>query len=99
MASKKGFKLKQEVSSFFFQQEEPAPEEILQEEVKTKTRPAPEDELQGRPEESRETKSRRLQLLVYPSIYKALEKEAKKRKISVNELINRVLEKHTKGAN
>ena len=38
-----------------------------------------------------ETKSRRLQLLVYPSIYKALEKEAKERRISVNSAINLVL--------
>lgn len=45
-----------------------------------------------------ETKSRRLQLLIRPSTDKALTKEAKRKRISKNELINQILEAHTKGA-
>ena len=45
-----------------------------------------------------ETKSVRLQLLIRPRTNKALAKEAKKRRISKNELINQILEEHTKGA-
>lgn len=43
-----------------------------------------------------ETKSRRIQSLVKPSTYKALEKTAKTNKISINELINIILEKEMK---
>lgn len=45
-----------------------------------------------------ETKSDRLQLLIRPSTNKALAKEARRRRISKNELINQILEAHTKGA-
>lgn len=50
------------------------------------------------PAEIRETKSDRLQLLIRPSVNKALAKEAKRRRISKNELISQILEEHTKGA-
>ena len=44
------------------------------------------------------TKSKHLHLLIRPDTDKALAKEAKKRRISKNELINQILEEHTKGA-
>lgn len=40
----------------------------------------------------KETKSKRLQLLIRPSTDKALTKEAKRKRISKNELINQILE-------
>lgn len=43
--------------------------------------------------EKPEAKSRRIQSLIKPSLYKALEKTAKVNKISINELINIILEK------
>lgn len=44
-----------------------------------------------------ETKSRRLQLLMQPSLHAKLKDMAKDKKISVNELIHTVLEEYTKG--
>jgi len=46
--------------------------------------------------EKPETKSRRVQWLIKPSTHKALEKTAKENKISVNELINIILENEMK---
>lgn len=45
--------------------------------------------------EKPETKSDRLQLLIYPSVNKALAKEAKRKRISKNDLINQILKTHT----
>jgi len=42
----------------------------------------------------RETKSKRLNLLLYPSIYQDLEKIARVDRTSVNELINSVLDEY-----
>ena len=44
--------------------------------------------------EQRETKSKRLNLLVKPSLYRNMEKIATMERISTNELINRVLESY-----
>ena len=44
-----------------------------------------------------ETKSRRVQSLIKPSIYNALEKLAKENNISINELINLILQKEIEG--
>lgn len=66
--------------------------------------PEPEAQEAAQPAETpepvaiQETKSRRLQLLIRPSTDKALTKEAKRKRISKNELINQILEAHTKGA-
>ena len=42
----------------------------------------------------RETKSRRTEILLRPSTYKALKAEAEKDERSLNSLINRILEAH-----
>lgn len=42
--------------------------------------------------EETEQKTRRLQLLVYPSIYKAMQILAKKHQVSINNLINIVFD-------
>ncbi len=87
MAEKKSFKV--DVNSLFLSgAEEPAKDPERQE----ATTPA---EI---PAKIRETKSDRLQLLIRPSVNKALAKEAKRQRISKNELINQILEAHTKGA-
>ncbi len=87
MAEKKSFKV--DVNSLFLSgAEEPAQDPEQQEATKPAEIPA----------EIRETKSDRLQLLIRPSVNKALAKEAKRRRISKNELINQILEEHTKGA-
>lgn len=89
MAKKKDFK---NVNDLFISQllgeEEPEP-------VQQETAPAAEPA--GQEPKEQETKSARLQLLIRPSTNKALAKEAKRRRISKNELINQILEEHTKG--
>lgn len=87
---------KQNVSKLFVTVPEEQPEEIQAEPIQEQpaqeaTTEAP--QLPPMPE----TKSKRLQLLIRPTTDKALAKEAKKRRISKNELINRILEEHTKG--
>lgn len=42
----------------------------------------------------KETKSKRLQLLIYPSVYEACKKESDLTGESVNEIINEILKKH-----
>lgn len=42
-----------------------------------------------------ETKSKRVQLLLYPSIYEAMKKKAESRGISLNELANEIMREHT----
>lgn len=42
-----------------------------------------------------ETRSKRVQLLMQPSLYKKLSKAAKKQKRSVNDLIHTILEEYT----
>lgn len=42
-----------------------------------------------------ETKSRRLQLVLQPSLYKKVKKAAQAKKLSVNEYVSRVLEQAT----
>ena len=42
----------------------------------------------------KETKSKRLQMLIYPSIYKACKEEAERQGESVNEIINEILRNH-----
>lgn len=44
-----------------------------------------------------ETKSERLQLLIQPSLKKALKEEAKRQSRSVNDLVNTILEEALKG--
>lgn len=44
---------------------------------------------------TKETKSKRLNLLIYPSIHENLERLAEMQAIKVNELINRVLKEYT----
>ena len=44
-----------------------------------------------------QTKSERLQLLIRPTTKKALQAEAARRHVSVNELINSILEEHLQG--
>lgn len=87
MAEKKSFKV--DVNSFFLSGAEELAKDPERQEATT---PA---EI---PAEIRETKSDRLQLLIRPSVNKALAKEAKRQRISKNELINQILEAHTKGA-
>ena len=48
------------------------------------------------PEYGEETKSRRLQLLLTPSLYDAVKEEAAQRHTSVNELINIILKDATR---
>lgn len=91
MAKKKDFK---NVNDLFISQllgeEEPEP-------VQQETTPAADPAGQEPKAPEQETKSARLQLLIRPSTNKALAKEAKRRRISKNELINQILEEHTKG--
>jgi predicted HicB family RNase H-like nuclease len=47
-------------------------------------------------EDGREIKSKRLNLLIKPTLYRNIEKVATMERISTNELINRVLEKYTR---
>lgn len=68
-----------------------------QEAAQDTTAPAQPEKIPAQ-ETQQETKSDRLQLLIRPSVNKALAKEAKRQRISKNELINRILEAHTKGA-
>lgn len=44
---------------------------------------------------TKETKSKRLNLLIYPSLHEDLERIAKMQAIKVNELVNRVLKEYT----
>jgi predicted HicB family RNase H-like nuclease len=46
--------------------------------------------------QTKETKSKALNLLVKPSAYEALKKEAKEKELSVNETANRILEIYIK---
>lgn len=46
-------------------------------------------------DDDREIKSKRLNLLIKPTLYKNVEKIATMERISTNELINRVLEQYT----
>lgn len=43
------------------------------------------------PQYNEETKSRRLQLLLTPSLYEAIKEKASQERVSVNELINMIL--------
>lgn len=70
-------------------------QEAIQKDAQEETMPAPEPTTQA---PIRETKSRRLQLLVRPSTYKALAKEARKKRKSVNEIANRIFEEYLKEA-
>lgn len=45
----------------------------------------------AQPQYDEETKSRRLQLLITPSLYEAVKAQATKEKVSVNEMINSIL--------
>ena len=47
-------------------------------------------------DDGREIKSKRLNLLIKPTLYKNIEKVATMERISTNELINRVLEQYSK---
>ena len=87
--AKKDFK---NVNDLFITPVQPAAPEPEKRETVRPARPA---EI---PAETQETKSDRLQLLIRPSTNKALAKEAKRKRISKNELINQILEAHTKGA-
>lgn len=49
------------------------------------------------PSRTAESKSKRLQLLVQPSLLEALKKQAKREKLSVNEMINGILWTAVKG--
>lgn len=66
--------------------------------VREAEKPEAPAQIQPAAQEIRETKSDRLQVLIRPSVNKALAKEAKRQRISKNELINQILEAHTKGA-
>lgn len=90
--AKKGFKDAIE-NLFLSGAEEPAQDPAEQEAA----RPAAPTKTQA-PEIRQETKSDRVQLLIRPSVNKALAKEAKRQRISKNELINQILEAHTQGA-
>lgn len=72
---------------------QPLPEEERQEAARPATR-----QIRQEAPEAPETKSDRLQLLIRPSTNKALAKEARRRRISKNELVNQILEEHIKGA-
>lgn len=61
----------------FFTQQEPEPVQIIAPEPFT---------IQAKPE----TKSKRLQLLIYPTLDKALDKEARRLRISKNDLANKI---------
>lgn len=84
MANKKGFiNLAENPANKFFSQPEAEPVKIEQEqpqEIAVK--------------KIKETKSKRLQLLVYPSVYEACKREADSTGESVNEIINEILKKH-----
>ena len=66
-------------------------QEAIQKDAQETATPAPETVTQA---PIRETKSRRLQLLIRPSTYKALSKEARKKRKSVNEIANRIFEEY-----
>ena len=44
-----------------------------------------------------ETKSKRVQMLMQPSLYDAIKKEAKAKDISVNEMMHEILKNHVEG--
>ena len=44
-----------------------------------------------------ETKSKRVQMLMQPSLYDAVKKEAKDKNISVNEMMHEILKNHVEG--
>ena len=44
-----------------------------------------------------ETKSKRVQMLMQPSLYDAIKKEAKAKNISVNEMMHEILKNHVEG--
>lgn len=44
-----------------------------------------------------ETKSKRVQMLMQPSLYDAVKKEAKAKNISVNEMMHEILKNHVEG--
>ena len=44
-----------------------------------------------------ETKSKRVQMLMQPSLYDAIKKEAKDKNISVNEMMHEILKNHVEG--
>lgn len=44
-----------------------------------------------------ETKSKRVQMLMQPSLYDAIKKEAKAKAISVNEMMHEILKNHVEG--
>lgn len=55
-------------------------------------KPAPEKKSYNVQVKKKETRSRRLQLLMTPSLYAKVDREANKLGVSVNELINTVLD-------
>ena len=59
--------------------------------AKKEEKPAPLPAQRALPQYGEETKSRRLQLLLTPSLYDGIKEEAQQRHTSVNELINTIL--------
>lgn len=77
----------------------PAPRRRDQGEAKQKaasTPPKPTPARRALPQYDEETKSRRLQLLLTPSLYEAVRERATREHISVNELINAILKDATR---
>ena len=81
----------------FISQPEPEQPQQAEEKPKKKTSApssAPKKQPQARralPQYDEETKSRRLQLLLTPSLYKDLKRQAASERTSVNELVNSIL--------
>jgi len=104
MATKKSFTDRMQQKAVnptlqFISAQEAAPDPHAVEELRPETRPSTSTSTQARPPQAHraqpqfeETKSRRLQLLLTPSLYEAIKAKAAEEQRSVNDYINSILQ-------